>query len=67
MYQQHDQVSYKTNLQELNNGIARLGLKLSIEYDRNSFEGASKVNLSFTGGSKLRGRNMVLQECLGVK
>ena len=33
MYQQHDQVSYKTNLQELNNGIARLGLKFSIEYE----------------------------------
>ena len=36
MYQQHDQASYKTNLQESNNRIARLGLKLSIEYDHNS-------------------------------
>ena len=35
MYQQHDQVNYKTNLQELNNRKARLGLKLGIEYDRN--------------------------------
>ena len=30
MYQQHDQASYKTNLQESNNEIARLGLKLGI-------------------------------------
>ena len=33
MYQQHDQVSYKTNLQESNNEIARLRLKFRIEYE----------------------------------